>query len=426
MQKSQRKYPLVSLESSVSSPFCGKLCLMTFANIRSYGLIALLTLGQAVVLLAAVPVPDRDNQFYQAFIESLAAGKLDLSIHGFHGAGFFAVIWQMISPSSLSHIYFQMLCALFIPFLAFLAGRAVFRDERHGLLLACGFAMMPFWWLVSLIGYTGASYTCALLLTLLGAAGARRWTFLPWAVAILIKPFAVVLLPVMIVLWKRKKDPKDVKDARGAKDRQMLWLQICLGLALPALYAVAQYLQIGHLIVGVHLEFSEANIWQSPRKIFLNGAYALQILFSVHNFHFPNPAGTGQDNMLHTSPLLMVSGLWAIVERKTYFTDRALPLAFLVGALLCFALNAIIGTMDHYYMQAGVLLLVLASVPVLLRHGVWISIVLATLHFQWFYFALHYGTLLQLRYVWLLPLIVDTIFVVWAFGKRREFRSFFA
>lgn len=385
--------------------------------LRVSAIVAALTLAQAFVLLSATPHVDRDGRFYQAFAEALAQGKLNLAIPGFHGAGFFAGVWHLLWPSSLSHIYFQMFCALLIPALAFIAGRSIFRDDLAGFLFAVGAMMMPFWWLISLIGYTGASYTCALLITLIGAAHRQRWTFLPWAVAILIKPFAVVLLPVVIVLMRgaRKKSKK--------KDR-LLTAQIVLAFLLPALYALTQYLQVGHLIVGVHPQFSESNILQDPRKIFLNLALALQMLFSVHNYHYPDPRGTGHDNMLHTTPLLIIFGLIAIAERKTYFKDPKFAIALLMGAIGCFVLNAVVGTMDPYYMDAGVLLLVIASLPFLVKNPIWIPLVLATFHFQWFYAALRYQDLLHLGFgPFVMPAIVDLIFAVWVITIIRNHRS---
>ncbi|MFA7681748.1 MAG: hypothetical protein WCX61_01835 [Candidatus Peribacteraceae bacterium] len=375
-----------------------------------WGAVLLLTAGLGVSFIGLTPSPDRDFFFYQAFVESLASGTLDLSIPGFHGSNIFAVPLYWITHSSLAEIELQMIYAILLPVSAYLAGASLFRSRWYGLVLAGIVTMSPFVSMISGIGYTAAGYWVLMLITLYGAGERKWWTGIAWGLAILTKPFALALLPVLWIyrpeqgsLWKRHHI-------------------ILLGLTIPVLAALFQYVQAGHVIVGVHPELNEASVWQEPMKILLNAAYALQILFSVHNYHYPNPGGTGHENLLHTTPLLMFLGIFALIAQRQYFTERKLPAALLIGAILGFGMNAVVATMNEYYMQAGMLLLILAALPVLKKYPLWIPFVLATLHFQWFYFFLAFGERLHLITIFFAaPIVVDMLFVIWFLQQWRWF-----
>ena len=53
-------------------------------------------------------------------------------------------------------------------------------------------------------------------------------------------------------------------------------------------------------------------------------------------------------------------------------------------------MNALLDHMDHFYMEAAILLFIIAAMPVLLRTPLWIPLTYGTLLFQWFYFYLQY------------------------------------
>jgi len=362
-------------------------------------IVLLLTAATALGFSGTAFSPDRDFQFYQAFVESLAGGNLDLSIPGFHGSNVLAVPWYWLTHSPTATIDIQVFYALLLPAAAYMAGKSFFKSQLHGLLLAGVVTMMPFVSMISSIGYTSAGLFTLMLLTIYGSVENKRWTPITFGLAVLTKPFALALLPL---LWIKRPQASSFIRRNAA----------FFGLLIPVMYLILQYAQTGRVIVGVHPELDALNVWQDPLKILLNVAYALQILFSVHNYHYPNPAGTGHENLIHTTPVLIFLGLFALIAQSEYFKDKKVPAALLAGVLIGFGLNAVSSTMNEYYMQAGVLLLIFASVPVLIKHPVWIPIALATLHFQWFYFYLAFSERLQLtNMLFAVPAVVDMLFM---------------
>lgn len=370
--------------------------------------VGLLSGGVLISFLWASPYPLDDHFFYQSFVEALAAGKLDLTIQGFHGSDFFAAIWHLVSRSPISQIEFQIFSAVFVPLCAFLAGRTLYRSDTGALLLTGVLAMMPFVLFVGLRGWTGSSYMC---LMLLAVACARRFPvasgfFL--AFAVLTKPFAIALLPLLLVL-----DPSEKK-----------WYQrtsfLC-AIGIPVLYGAIQYLQAGQLLVGSHSDYNQFTVWQGPTRIVLNLAHSLQILFSVHNYYFVDPALTGPGNMMHTTPVLVFLGLFALLSKGASDQPVSVRKALLLGAAIGIGLNALLDHMDHFYMQAGILCLIFAAIPLLKKYPIWILFVLATLHFQWLYFYLEYREVFQLSpHFFLVPFLTDIIFLLWGSIHWRE------
>jgi len=370
--------------------------------------VSLLSLGLGAGLLTAVPSPQDDQAYYQQFTEALAQGRLDLSIPGFHGSDFLAVPWYLLTGSSIAQIYSLIFLCLLLPPAGFLAGKALYGSDWHGVMLASIVALMPFISFVCLRGWTGPGYWFLMLMTVYAAAKQSRWTGPLWGLSILTKPFAVALLPLLVYLAPKGKPAQR-------------YAAIGFGLAIVAGYLLIQIAQTGHILVGAHTEVTQTSVWQGPARILLNLAHSLQILFSVHNYYFPDPALTGPGNMLHTTPLLIFLGLFGLLAPNRYFTNKQLPRALLLGALIGLGMNALLDHMDHFYMEAAVLIFILASLPILRAHRLWIPLVLATLHFQWFYFYLQYRPGFQLTsYFFLTPLIIDACFLVWCVGNRRD------
>ncbi|MBI3331453.1 hypothetical protein HYZ99_00660 [Candidatus Peregrinibacteria bacterium] len=330
---------------------------MKIRTLAPWGYIALLMVVTGISLFSSTPRPLDDHFFYQRFVEALARGDLDLSIPGFHGADLFAVPLYWMTQSPIAQIYAQMVLACLIPLAGFLAGRALFKSVAAGILLSSILAMMPFISFVSLRGWTGPGYFVLMLLTLwLGSRGSL-WTVLTFGLAILTKPFAIGLLPLLLVI---------------APQKQSLWIRYrhLLGAAvLVAFYLGIQYVQAGRIFVGAHSETTVTGIWQDPYRILLNLAHAVQILFSVHNYYYPDPALTGPGNLMHTSPVLIFLGLFWLfsptgkglrtedlgkksLSPQSYFlSPRG---AILIGALLVFILNALLDHMDFFLVPAVV------------------------------------------------------------------------
>lgn len=375
-------------------------------------LMAALTAG----LLTATPSPQDDHFLYRQFIESLAAGMLDLSIPGFHGTDIFGFIVYLMTGSPIAQIYGLMIPAIGLPLMGFLAGRALFKDTWSGVLLATAIAMMPFISFVLLRGWTGPGYWFWMLMTVWLAARGSRWTGIPWALAILTKPFAVILLPLIIVL----NNTTGKKTHRSPLTTHRFVWPILSSFMIVALYLVTQYLQSGRIFVGTHTDLAVGSFIQSGERILLNLAHSLQILFSVHNYYYPNPALTGPGNMMHTTPVLVFLGLFGMLAPKAYWKNVRIPVSLLVGALLGIAMNALLDHMDHFYMEASILLFVIGAIPVMKKHPFWIPIALATLHFQWFYFWLQYQPGFALTsWFWGIPVVVDLLWFCWFAVHRR-------
>ena len=376
----------------------------------AWGYITLLTAAVAISMLSATPNPADDHFIFQHFIETLAAGKLDLSIPGFHGMNIVAVPWYLITRSPIAQIEFQMFSGILIPLFAFIAGRKLFQSTWHGIVFASAMAMMPFLSFSSLRGWMVATYHCLVLLTIIGAAYRAKWTWIPLGFSIISLPFAAALIPLVMVATGDKKKPLVLR-----------YPQVMLGLAIPVIYLAIQILQAGKIHVGVHEEFDAVGVWKGPFGMALNAAHGLQMMFSVHNYYFVDPAKTALGNMMHTTPVLVFLGLFGLFAPKQYFKDRWFPIVLLLGFLIGIGLNVAIDHMDHFYMETGLLFLILAALPVLHRHPLWVPIALATLHFQWFYFYLQFHEVFQLNYwFFLVPAVVDLAFLLWVGTHLRE------
>ncbi len=363
----------------------------------------------AFSLFSATPFPQDDHFYYQKFVEALARGQLDLRIPGFHGSDIFAVPWYLLSRSQIAQIDALRVWVVALPLIAYLAGARLFRSSVDGVMLASIVAMMPFVSFVALRGWTGPAYWGFMLLSVAAAARGSLWIVVPFGLAILTKPFAIALVPLLWVLLRRRRRSAACMAAFG-------------GVALLcASYIAIQYVQAGRVFVGAHADVGIRAAFHFGKRFLLNGAHALQMLFSVHNYYFPDPAKTGPGNLLHTSPVFVFLGLYALGRAREFFRDRRLPLALGIGVALGFSLNMLLDHMDHFYMEAGVLLLLLAALPLLRAQLLWIGLALVTLHFQWLYFFLQYDSVFHLSWrFFVVPLYVDAAFLFFCCARWRQ------
>ncbi len=350
-------------------------------------------------------LPQDDNGHYQQFIETLAAGTLDLSIPGFHGASILAVPLYLITHSPLTNVWFQMFCAILIPAAGYWASRGILRDRMESIFFAYALALMPFLFFPAFRGFTFASFTLFLLLTLGLRTRGSAWAFLPWSISLLIKPFSIALLPLFF-LW----------DSKGKKKRFLSrgqW-QFLLAMLLPALYITAEYLQIGRIIVGAHADIDQTNVflWQ---RLPLNALHGIQMLFSVHNFYFPDAAKTGFGNLTHSSPVLMLLGCFSFLYPKGLWKDERLARVLGLSCLLAFIIAAALDHMDHFYMETAVILLTLAGIPMIMKYRLLIPLVLITFQFQFFYLYLMWMDVYFPDFsLFLIPIVVDVMaLIVW-------------
>ncbi len=361
--------------------------------------VIVLTVAVAIVFARSHIVPMDDDFNYQRFIQTLAAGHIDLSIPGFHGASFLALPLYLLTHSTHANIWFQILCAIALVPAAYGAALALLRDRFQAILFAYAMALMPFYFFVALRGFTFPSFTLAVLLALMLRAHGSRWAWLPLGISFLIKPFSIALAPLFL-WWQPVGQESDRRNGR---------MQLCFALILPLLYIAAEYAQIGKIIVGSHPAIDQTNVfqwWKFP----LNIVYGFQMLFSIHNYYFPNPAATGPGNLVHASPLLLFLGTFGLLYAKKFWADRRLAYALGASVILAYALAASLDHMDHFYMQTAVLLLALAGVPLLARYVRLIPLVLFSFHFQFLYLYLQYrGVFFNDVSLFLIPLAVDVL-----------------
>lgn len=363
--------------------------------------VALLTLVVAWVFVRASIAPQDDHFLYQAFIESLAAGRLDLSIPGFHGASFLAVPLHLLTGSPLTNIHFQIFCALCIVPVGYAAARALLRDTFLAVLWAYVLALSPFFFYYGLRGFTVPSYVLFIHLTILLRARASAWAWLPLSLCILMKPFAVALLPLFLV-WRPAQE--------RAHGLSRGWLQGLFACLLPAAYIVAQFAQIGRIIVGVHADLGVSNVFLWSRFP-LNAAHGVQMLFSIHNFYFPDPAKTAMGNLVQGSPLVLFLGVLALLYLPAFWArDRRLGSALLLGCVIAYVLACALDHMDNFYLQMTVILLSLAALPVIAQWKRLLPLLLATYHFQFLYVYLATAGVFFTDYsLFAIPLIVDIL-----------------
>ncbi|MFA6039793.1 MAG: hypothetical protein WCV62_02260 [Candidatus Peribacteraceae bacterium] len=374
-----------------------------------------LTVAVFFSFLFTVPRPHQEFYSMQAFIESLARGRLDFSILGFHGADFLAVPWYLLTRSPFTAIEVQIFTALFLPLAAFAAGRAIYKQTWHGLMLAAIISLMPFVTYAGLRGWTEPTHMLLLLLTITFAArGKLTAAGLMWGLALLTKPFALGLVPLLFH-YRSKEGGFLVRNRAFLVAGEMV-----------VMYLLLQFLQARYLLMGMAPGTISTVLTEGLMRMPANGMHALQILFSVHNYYFPDPALTGAGNLMHTTPLLVFLGLFGLLAQRQYYATPALGHALLWGILIAIGLNVPLDHMDHIYMEAGILLFVIAALPVLRSFPLWIPLVLATLHFQWFYFYLQYRTVYALQPgFFLVPALVDGIAIgwgVWAFWRSFKHR----
>jgi len=189
-------------------------------------------------------------------------------------------------------------------------------------------------------------------------------------------------------------------------------------------YIVAEYLQIGRIIVGAHSNIDQVSVFTSGR-IFLNAAHGIQMLFSVHNYYFPVPAMTGPGNLVHSSPVLMFLGIFTLLYPRMFWNNNRFVWGMRLSVCMAYGLVVLLDHMDHFYMQMTVLLLVISSIPALRKFPLLIPLVLATLHFQWLYAYLNFREVFSVTYVFFtVPVVVDILFILWCLAEWKTVKQY--
>jgi len=201
-------------------------------------------------------------------------------------------------------------------------------------------------------------------------------------------------------------------------------VQLALALVLPAVYIIVEYSQIGRIIVGAHPHIDQTSVFFSGR-IFLNIAHGIQMLFSIHNYYFPDPALTGPGNLVHSSPILIFLGICTLLYPKLFWRNMRQVWGLRLSIFMAYFLVVLLDHMDHFYMEMTVLLLVIASIAALRKFPLLIPLALATLHFQWLYAYLNFREVFSVTPVFFVtPLVVDILFIMWCACEWRTVQTY--
>ncbi|HXK41166.1 MAG TPA: hypothetical protein VJ046_03680 [Candidatus Paceibacterota bacterium] len=215
--------------------------------IKEYKLVILVMAVMAVYFLLVTPPGglSADGQNYEGFAESLARGKIDFkSFYGFHGLSILSVPFFWLTGSHLSIAYTSMFLVLMSVPLIYLIARDIFNSNKAGVYGLLIFLMTPYPYTTLMMGFQEAALLFFILLIIYGSIHKRSWTPLVWAFGGIVKPFALVLLPLFTSdLWVRKKTK---------------WFFL-LGLAVGLVYLATSYYQVGHPINNAAINSYQGN-----------------------------------------------------------------------------------------------------------------------------------------------------------------------
>lgn len=374
--------------------------LYSFIKTQKFYIIFLMLLMAVVISRTTIYLMD-DGYQYEAFAEKLIdEGRVDFSIPGFHGSSLFASVVYLITRSHVSIVYFEILAALLAIPIIFFACRELYGSPKAGVFAASIYSLMPFVSFNSFRGWTGASFTLFFFLTIYLLWKRPGWSFLPWGVSMLIKPFSVALLPLFI--YKKR------------------YKEIFFSFLIPFIYVAAEFMQVRGVTIGVHKDLTAGSLFDFSR-LPLNLAFAFQSFFSVHNYTPYNPVYL--TDMIHFSPLLTFFALMGVVYFKKYFPEKKLFFALLFSALIALLLPASFYYYDRYYFLTFEWMLVLISLAVIPYFSRLIPVIALNFGFQFFYFYLAHKS-----YFWpngtkiffILPVFVFLMSVIFFWRKKLD------
>lgn len=359
------------------------------------GVVVLAMLGY---FLLATPAMMDDGFHYERFAESLAQGKLDFkSFYGFQGLSFFAVPIFWLTGSHNSIIIASIVFFLLSIPLAYFVGRDYYKKAglpaqatKAGIYFLILFLLMPYPYTTMMRGFQEAALLFFTLLIIYGSISRKMWTPVAWSVGGIVKPFALVLLPLFLKEINRKKN--------------MIFLAI--GLSLGLLYLGASYYQTGHLINNAAINSYQGNfdVGNPP---------PLQESFSIG---FKGFLRIGANLLLHfrkimVSPFVIVLGAISLLLNKNLKLRKEIVLAIVLNILLVGGLTF---SFPKYLLPVTTLLS-LVSVSYLLKYRWLVVLVLVDSIFIflpiWDYFGRAFWDNV---WVYLIPLWLALVIWFWS------------
>src|SRR3989344_4920625 len=166
---------------------------MEFWNDKTNNAVLIVVAVMVAFFLLGKPVMMDDGFQSQGFSEALARGHLDFrSFYGFQGLSFFAVPVYWLTRSPISIIITSMIFSLLSIPLAYAIGKR-FGSGILGLVI---FLLTPYPYVTMMRGFQEAALLFFILLIIHAGVCQKVWTPLAWAIGGIVKPFALVLLPL--------------------------------------------------------------------------------------------------------------------------------------------------------------------------------------------------------------------------------------
>ncbi len=222
--------------------------------------------------------------------------------------------------------------------------------------------LMPYTYTTMMRGFQEAALLFFTLLIIYGAVNKKIWTPLAWAMGGIVKPFALVLFPLL------------------SFQKQGFWKLIAL--AMGTVYLGVSYYQTGHLVNNAAINSYEGNfdVGNPPP------------LVESFNFSLRGFLRVGANLLLYPrkillSPLAVVLGGLALLNNRSLRLRKEIILAILLNFILVGSLTFSFSK----YILPMVVLLALASVAYLLKYKWLIFLVLVDSIFvfwpTWNYFG---------------------------------------
>ena len=351
--------------------------------------------GLALYFFLATPMMQDDGFHYQGFAEALAHGTLDFkSYYGFQGLSFFAVPIVWLTGSPISIIYASMIFSLLSMPLAYLIGRDWFSSRRAGWLAMALILLMPYPHVTLLRGFQEAALLFFILLIIYGSIHRKNWTPIAWAIGGIVKPFALVLLPLFFDhFWNR---------------RRVAWL--IAGLLIGGAYLGANFYQTGHFVNNAAINSYETGTYETGNPPSLKESFPIEIKGFLR---------VGANLLIHTrkilaSPLLMIIGALSVFLNRSLKLRKEIIISVILNILLVGSLSFSFAK----YLLPMTVLLSLTAIPALLRGRFLLGLVLADALLVfipiWNYFGKNFWTHPS---IYLIPYWLALILIAYGFFK---------
>lgn len=331
------------------------------------------------------PMPWDDGVFGQIFAERIVKeGIIDLSLGGFHGADFFVAIFYFFTRSEWAVYLTDFIFALLMIPMIYLVAKESFDSEKLGVFAAYIYALMPLEYFNSVRGghQTVHWFLSLLAVYLLFKNKSWNWVVLGWSY--LVRPFSIAFAP----FWIYKKKYKE----------------LVMSFTIPIIYMLAQFKQIGAVLIGNHPELTTQSL-VNPKRFIPNIIYTVQNFFSIHNYSPIN--NVYYSDMIRFSPFITFLAVLGIFYYKEYFKNKKLFWTLISFAAIACAIPCSFYRMDMNYIGFFHLALIFLSLPVIEKYERLLPLIAATSAFGFLYFYLSYGHNFYFPYIlFLIPAVV--------------------